>query len=218
MRMKRRGSILAETVLVMPLLLLLIFGIFQFALIWTAKQMTAYAAFCAARAVLVERMPTSYDGTNGAAFTDALVAAQSAAEFALAPVSFADDGGGNEVVVPGWGRIYGSGKSLGFGNRVRLAMIFRDGGSETVTSLVQFRFPLLVPGMAINRIIENAAKSSPKLDGAGFYEDLDKAAGAVRVSWPYLTFTETCVLPLPYQTEFFPTGGYSGIDIRKGDS
>ena len=37
MQMKR-GSILAETVLVMPLLLLLIFGVIQFALIWTAKK------------------------------------------------------------------------------------------------------------------------------------------------------------------------------------
>ena len=50
MQMKR-GSILAETVVVMPLLLLLIFGIIQFAQVWMARQFVVYAAACAARAM-----------------------------------------------------------------------------------------------------------------------------------------------------------------------
>lgn len=41
-----------ETVIVMPLLLALIFGVLQLAHIYAARQISGYAAFCAARAAL----------------------------------------------------------------------------------------------------------------------------------------------------------------------
>ena len=46
------GSMLMETVIVMPLLLALIFGVLQLAHIYTARQISGYAAYCAARAAL----------------------------------------------------------------------------------------------------------------------------------------------------------------------
>lgn len=50
---ERRGSVLMETVLVLPLLLALVGAIAQGAIIWNALIMTNYAAFNAARATLV---------------------------------------------------------------------------------------------------------------------------------------------------------------------
>ena len=51
MKKNDRGSVLLEFIIVMPVLLLLIFGTVQFALILMAKQLTQYAAFNAARGV-----------------------------------------------------------------------------------------------------------------------------------------------------------------------
>lgn len=47
------GSVMLETVLVLPIFVLIIFFIIQITFVWTAKQMTYYAAYCGARAALV---------------------------------------------------------------------------------------------------------------------------------------------------------------------
>lgn len=49
-----RGSMLMETVIVLPLLVALIFGALQMAHIHTARQVVSYAAYAAARATLPE--------------------------------------------------------------------------------------------------------------------------------------------------------------------
>ena len=175
-----------ETVIVMPVLLMLIFGIIQFAHIWTARQMVAYAAFCATRAIMVVP-PGEQDET-----------AQNAAEVALSWINLVDDKNGNEVTVSGWGKIGGSGLSPESdldGKRVK-ATVLSDGRNEEVAVVeVTFYFPLIIPGMAVNKIIGNATQ----IDG-----------------WPYIELKETCVLPMPYSTERFPTGAFSGVDIRRG--
>lgn len=48
-----KGSIMLETVLVLPIFVLIIFFLIQISFVWTAKQMTYYAAYCGARAALV---------------------------------------------------------------------------------------------------------------------------------------------------------------------
>lgn len=48
-----QGSIMLETVLVLPIFVLIVFFIIQITFVWTAKQMTYYAAYCGARAALV---------------------------------------------------------------------------------------------------------------------------------------------------------------------
>ena len=76
----------------------------------------------------------------------------------------------------------------------------------------------MIPGMAVNRIVGNA-KNSLTLDGrADFYGDLSKAAGMPdEISgWPYIELTETCVLPMPYSTVNFPTGGFDGTSLSGG--
>ena len=67
MKKNDRGSVLLEFIIVMPVLLLLIFGTVQFALILMAKQLTQYAAFNAARAAIVYnpkdyRVPNATEG------------------------------------------------------------------------------------------------------------------------------------------------------------
>ena len=47
------GTVMMEFVIAFPLLVVLMLGIFQFAQIWSARQVVHYAAFCAARAALV---------------------------------------------------------------------------------------------------------------------------------------------------------------------
>ena len=59
-----RGSVLMEFVIVAPMLLLLIFGIIQFAYIFMAKQLTFYAAYSAARTALVYN-PKDYRDNSG---------------------------------------------------------------------------------------------------------------------------------------------------------
>ena len=48
-----KGSIMLETVLVLPIFVLIVFFLIQIIFVWTAKQMTYYAAYCGARAALV---------------------------------------------------------------------------------------------------------------------------------------------------------------------
>jgi len=50
--MRRKGSILLESLLTLPLLMLLFLSVLQFAQIWTARQQLTYAAFCATRAIM----------------------------------------------------------------------------------------------------------------------------------------------------------------------
>ncbi len=52
MKKKEQGSMLMETVIVMPLLVALIFGALQMAHIHAARQIVSYAAYAAARATL----------------------------------------------------------------------------------------------------------------------------------------------------------------------
>ena len=52
MKKKEQGSVLMETVIVMPLLIALIFGALQMAHIHVARQIVSYAAYAAARSTL----------------------------------------------------------------------------------------------------------------------------------------------------------------------
>lgn len=230
-----------ETVLVMPILLLLIFGILQFAHIWMARQMVAYAAFCATRAIMVTRSVETSDmtfedpGETGVVedgVDEQWFFAQKAAEVALSWINLADGGRQDEVSVPGWGAVVGSGSSTG-GQRVTVAILSRGydaGGDNPPCAAVQVRFlfPLMIPGMAVNKIIATAVQSGSVVAPSGdFYADLNKAAGSPTLidGWPYIALEETCVLPMPYSTRNFPLRAvqsrdagefdYTRIDIRR---
>jgi len=217
--MTRRGSILMETVLVMPLLLLLIFGIIQFAQIWMARQFAVYAAACSARAMTVVQPSEQAE------------AADNAAKLALSWLCLVEDGsesGNAGVEVPGWGLIPGS-RSVDRRVTTQVLQVNENGGwrpldgtSDDYTAVgvtVSFRFPLLIPGMAINSILGNFAnRSSQQLaQGADFYGNLARASRNPIVDidgWPYIDFQETCILPMPYSPLNFPKGGYDGCRIN----
>ena len=61
----KAGTVLMEAVLCLPLLLLLITGVFQFARIWEARLFTLAAAHSAARAALVLNPADYMDHRNG---------------------------------------------------------------------------------------------------------------------------------------------------------
>ena len=214
----RRGSVMMEAVIVMPILLFLIFVIIQFAHIWTAKQMVSYAAFCATRAITVVKPNEQSD------------AALNAAKMALSWMCLADGdkGDGTGVSVPGWGEIPGA-RSADRRVQVEIVKTQDEDGNEVkldgqnsnfpvAAVKVSFSFPLLIPGMAVNSVLATAAAGGGQLDKDeyDFARNLNKAAGNPRLigGWPYLELTETCVLPMPYSTVNFPSDGFKGCSLN----
>lgn len=238
----RKGSILMEFILVAPLIMILVSMILQFAHIWTARQVTAYAAYCAARATMV--VPKS----------EKKEAAKKAAELACSwmalaglPGSIGDD----EVKIKGWGTIPGSDSA-----DKRVSVEIRENGEGEVPAAVvtvQFKFPLMLPlagrmiSWAVNHEegIANLDYGSHKLtekieirdsdgnvialsgDNPGWRGEetiMDENGNAVDRRdgvwgkggrFPFITLTETCVLPMPYSTAKFPKSGFrSGASSR----
>ena len=204
---RRRGSVLAETVLAMPLLLLLIFGVLQFALVWTARQMVSYAAFCAARAAAV--VPPGEQKS----------AAEKAARLALAGMSLADKDGDAPVTVPGWGAILGSG-SIERRTSATVDVSGTDDGRPFCAVTVKFKCPLVIAGMGVNKIIGRVGAGGAPVSASGdFYGDLAAASSGAPVDidgfWPYIELTGTCAVPMPYSTERFPSGAFDGMDLTR---
>lgn len=229
--MKRRGSILMEFVMVAPLVLLLVSFVLQFAHIWTARQITAYAAYCATRAIMAVPPEEQED------------AAKKAAELACSWMSLVgrkggdgDDGG--NVSIPGWGVIPGSDSAE---VRVANTAVVENGASRPVASVtVQFKFPLVLPlagrmmSWWVNKPDEKLdsldyghhsmtgestkgwAGQEVVMDEHGNAEERGEAHDMSRQTdgkYPFIVLTETCVLPMPYSTARFPACGY-----RNGDA
>ena len=174
-RRSRPGSVLMEFIIVAPLMLILISMILQFAQIWIAREITAYAAYCACRSVL-----SAANDERGAAH-----GAQKAAELACSWMCLAglpgvtgstggdtetivlprfhdredisdsetvdfDNGSWvkGEVVIPGWGTIPGSdsaGDSTDNGIRVVVNPSEIVLGPPYARVTVHFKFPMLMP-------------------------------------------------------------------------
>ena len=262
----RPGSILMEFILVAPLMLLLISMVLQFAHIWTARQVTAYAAYCATRAIMA--VPPGDEQKN---------AAQKAAEVACSwmalaglpnaiksggsttksvyvgklhnvanvsdSVDVAEDGAPvlNETLIPGWGSIPGSDS---VSKRVSVEIVrsgtgaLRNGTGEPFAEVtVHFKFPLVLPlaGRMISLFANNPNPSrisddTYKVTGWAGEKDgnetvMDENGNAVTRTggawgadgkFPFITLTETCILPMPYSTANFPAGGYRTERLRIG--
>jgi hypothetical protein len=209
-----------EFVLVAPLVLILVSMILQFANIWTARQVTAYAAYCAARATMV--VPKD----------EKKAAAKKAAELACAWMSLAGlpgSTGEHEVKIKGWGTIPGSDSA-----DKRVSVEVREDGENNVPAAVvtvHFKFPLMLPlaGRMISWAV-NHEEGLSKFDyghhqlaggnnpgWAGEETVMDENGNAVDRTdgvwgkdgrFPFITLTETCVLPMPYSTAKFPKSGF----------
>jgi len=133
---RRRGAVLVEAVLVLPVLLMLIFAVIQFANVMMVQQVVEYAAYCGARATLT---------CNS---MQANKRAKEAAKRVLAPVSLStedDSSSKGPHVYPGWGKLKGT-KNLDKQVKVRLLPSPSMGAKKhCVGCKVTFDYPLLIP-------------------------------------------------------------------------
>lgn len=172
----KRGSVLMETVLVMPLLLSVVMGALQFAHIHIAKQIVGYAAFSAARAVLSAKESGEQR------------AAEEAARRILSWLILPPNGEINGVLMPDY---------AGVDMKSHLIKVDVKTQADWIKTVeIQFAFPLDFPvaaqiirwGMNIPAydFTRNAASSQ------GI--DLSLAGN----NGPHLVLTERCALPKPY--------------------
>ena len=224
----RQGSMLLESCLIMPLLVLLILAVVQFAQIWTARHIVAYAAYCATRSTMSVH-PLQQEKT-------ALAAAREVCAWVnLVGVPSEEDSDGNDakggLSVPGWGEIPNSDS---IDRRVKVEVMNLNyaanaaGKSTGVASVsVTYRFPLVMPvvGQMISYLAQdgNSSKTNAEYRIVGGWtgeavvlEDemhlLERRSkdGSVLMDYaekgvfPYIELKEVCVLPLPYSTAMFP--------------
>ena len=137
MRGMRPASILMEAVIVLPVLVMLIFAVIQFANILMVQQLVEYAAYCGARATLTCNAVLATGKATRAALR------------VLAPVSLSeedDDSDTGPHDYPGWGKLKGT-KNLEDQVEVELMPppIVAADTVKYVGCKVTFRYPLLVP-------------------------------------------------------------------------
>lgn len=183
-----------ESVLVMPLLLFLITGIFQMGRFWQARLMTQYAAYNAARAVLVHN-PQHYLDKTGEAFLERDGVAWLAAVATLAWVADGEPGAqGRSYRMPGMGAVP---RSADVARRVRIVPEASREENGWVQVTVEYDYPTLFA-------VYDPAAGEPRMRSAGT-ENVDRVSDASR--FPHFTFRETCLLPKPWSTEPFPAVG-----------
>ena len=218
--MNRRGTVLMEAVLCLPLLLFLVTGIVQFARIWEAKLMTRHAAYNAARAALVYNV-ADYGYTNSQgriSFSTHGGAAWLAAVNTLAWKSAtynSSRGKGADYEFPGFEgdgdfRIDSSAfirKQVG----IVQSQSWESNGMVRVT--VQFKFPLLFSVFALGSV-----QGDPESDRNYGTDDNpvplvhDTALDTMpRTDWddsataiPHIRLVESCTMAKPWSTLHYP--------------
>lgn len=187
----RRGTVMMETVLILPWFLLVLFAVVQFSFLWVGKLMTEYAAFCAARAALVYPdvdvfdVEQDVDGVRQGPSQKDQVAYQAARQI-LGWVSFTSNNVETApVYVPGWGYVPMSG---GVDRQLRVRVLRQNPKGDTpgsVTAHVKFYFPLFVPVVST-------------LVPAIMTQDADAPKYSVKIE-------ATCMLPQPWDTSLWPS-------------
>lgn len=133
--MSRRGSMLMEAVMCLPLLVMIVFAVFQITMVLLAREMTEYAAYCGARAALTSN------------FLQRQSRGEDAARRVLAPLALPmkKDGPVNDKYAdyPGWGKLA---RSAGIEDRVKVSFPLLDSIlGDGVVCDVTFKYPLLIP-------------------------------------------------------------------------
>ena len=215
MKKNDRGSVLLEFIIVMPVLLLLIFGTVQFALILMAKQLTQYAAFNATRAAIVYN-PKDYrvpNSSGGGGFFESSGPVHEAAVTSLAFFGFRGGKDDDKVEVPGWGKIPGSAnirKQVSIGSDSMDLMEAQQIPAVKVT--VNFKFPLIIPYAAeVIGYFHAGGNPNEAWDLIGFSPDetfKEKMKSIKSDKTPCFKLSETCILPRPWNTTTFPQMPY----------
>ena len=180
---ERTGSILMETVLVMPLFLAMVMGALQFAHIYIGKQIVNYAAFSAARSTLSAKA--------GDEQTKAEEAAKRVLSWLILPIGKLTKNGVIEEPIDGVLMPDYSGSDM----KSHLLGVKVETKEKWLKAVeVRFAFPLEFP------LAAQIIRWGMNLPGYEFEKkhsvgiDL-KLAG---VTTPHLVLTERCVLPKPY--------------------
>ena len=206
--MRRRGSVMLETVLVLPVFVFFVFFIIQAALVLTARQMTVYAAYCAARAALVYN-PGDYSASDSGV-------AHKAACMVLGWISFSDTGT-KPIQIPSIYGTYDVPCSDNIAKQVRVSVSEYAGDCPSVTATVDFKYPLVIPFGSI------VFAYNPKPNGwdsgpaeSGLIASGDAVEDGSR---QYLYIRESYTLAKPYKTETFPLAAegdkvYLGIESQ----
>ena len=228
----RSGSMLMEFVLTMPILVILIMLVLQFAQLWLVREVVSYAAFCAARSTLcVAPMEQSKaakkaamqvlawvntygsDGGTGSKNTyDAGAFSDIKDGYEFDYYEGSADKSGN-LKIPGWG---GVPESSGLSDRVTVKLDDQSrsrnqGGKKPVASAVTvtYKFPMLIPiaGQMLSYLAKNSASESQYVKSKDMmpgWTGEEQTFGGV----PYIELVETGVVPMPYSTVNFPMGAY----------
>ena len=186
-----------EAVVCLPVVLVMILGCMQIAHIWFARQIVQYAAYSAARALLVVPNDEHEKAVkpDGAAFE--------AAANVCAWVALSQKQGSKEFEIPGWGGIPGSG---GMDEKLELKLDTPEGEWYPVVT-VKFDFPLVMPiaghiiGRGMNPWQEGREWQPDRKDMTG-----DKHSGEP-MNFPYIRFEESASLVKPYKLLPFKTDG-----------
>lgn len=235
-----RGSMLLEFVLTMPILMMLIMLVLQFAMIATARPMVSYAAFCAARSTLCANPVDSLnpDWRENCAFHAARRAlawvtilgteesrkyrSSDKGRIKVGSSDFADigdtstesfvtvmygDESTHDVVVPGWGQIP---ESNSVDKRLSVETNIFPGRYAAAT--VVYQYPLLIPiaGQMIGWLTRHSWRDSAYVKSKsllpGWFDEVE-AEGLID-GMPFISLTETCVLPLPYSPVRLPLNAF----------
>ena len=174
MNRNEKGSILMETVIVMPLLVALIFGALQMAHIHVARQIVSYAAYAAARATL----PVAADKEK----EEAEKAAQRILCWLVASPDSLHDG----VMMP-------DPEAKSVRDRLLDLRVKKNGWNNEVE--LKFAFPLVMP-LAAQIIAYRFNPADYTRGEAG--EHVSKKKFGDEFTGPHLIFHERMSIPKPY--------------------
>ncbi len=179
------GVVMLEFLLAFPLVLTLVLAVVQFSHLWIARQVVHYAAYCAARSMLVVQ-----EG-------EYLAAGQQAAIEVCKWISIGRRAGQGDLTMPG------SGVSVlaipGSGGVVDKTVVTPWTGDWHVGATVAFDFALITPlvgpmlGWSMNPWdSDNPWDADRDARGVRYQDDL--------LEYPHVRLTETVWLPKPYVT------------------
>ena len=218
-----RGAVMLETVILLPVILIIVFYLLQMIFVLLAKEVTYYAAYCGARAALVYN-PADYADTNRVGSGGGVVG--EAACTVLSWISQSVEGSEPLKIAASEGD-YEVPRSENIRNQVSVKIV--EGLSlpyseeelkklnieklkepfPIVRVTVTFKCPLLIPlGGRIFAGLANSPFQSEAKDTVSTFAEV-VAAGAAKEDkrgwlYNYIEVQETCSLAKPYNTATFP--------------
>lgn len=195
-----RGQALTEYALIIPLVLLMFFGLIQIVLVAQVAQLGNYAAQAAGRVYAVR---SGVEGLDG----DAEDYAKKAAALVMAPVSRPAPGEQENIPLDSLDDLPGDldDVAVGYASALYLRMaslgggdfkIERGGDPEQVNVEIDYAYPIYLPGMAEAWSLVAGGKN---IKDALNDMDVELGSGAINVSSPYPYIIVKCKAAVGYE-------------------